>query len=292
MCVTIVIPSHNRLDLIYDLVKSIPVCQNIEVVLVDDYSTEELTKVDLSAFADHKYIRNDTLNRYAGSARNIGIENSSGEYLFFADSDDLIVSDGFVKCLEMLEKDKPDVLFAKATSFHESDNSLGSRHIRSNWLVNEVLNGADQSILVRFATPWAKFIRKDFIERHNLRFENQRVSNDIVFAALLVVKQPVIQVCDEVVYSIRQGNPSLTNDYSLESTETRLHALLRYNKILADNGLRYLMAPALPLLKRLIRKDLIKLIHWSAVFLTKRQPVLFTWWTLKNYLVRDLSKSV
>jgi len=271
---------------------STPKRDDIEVILIDDYSAEDLTQIELSFFPNHKYIRNETPNRYAGSARNIGIENSSGEYLFFADSDDLIISEGFVKCLEMLEKEKPDVLFAKAISFQDRDNSLGTRHIRSNWLVNEVLNGANQSILVRFTTPWAKFIRKDFIEQHNLRFENQRVSNDIVFAALLVVKQPVIQVCDEVVYSVRQGNAALTNDYSLESTETRLQALLRYNKVLADNGLRYLMAPALPLLKRLIRKDRIKLIHWSAVFLTRRQPVLFTWWTLKNYLGRCLSKSV
>lgn len=289
---TIIIPCHNRLELLSQLISSIPKRDDIEVILVDDYSTEDLTQIDLSVFPKHKYIRNDTPNRYAGSARNIGIENSSGEYLFFADSDDSIISEGFVKCLDILEKEKPDVLFAKATSFFDHDNDIGSRHIRSNWLVNEVLNDANQSILVRFATPWAKFIRKDFIERHNLRFENQRVSNDIVFAALLVVKQPVIQVCDEVVYSIRQGNPALTNDYSLESTETRLQALLRYNQVLADNGLGYLMAPALPLLKRLIRKDPIKLTQWSAVFLTKRQPVLFTWWTLRNYLVRCLSKSV
>ena len=278
--------------LLSELISSIPKRDDVEVVLVDDYSTEDLTQIDLSFFPKHKYIRNDTLNRFAGSARNIGIENSSGDYLFFADSDDLILSDGFVKCLELLEKEKPDVLFAKATSFFEYNNFLGDRHIRNNWLVDEVVRRADKAILVRFAGPCSKFIRKDFIERHNLRFESQRVSNDIVFAALLVVKLPVIKVCDEVVYSIRQGNPALTNDYSLESTQMRLQALLRYNKVLADNGLGYLMAPALPLLKRLFRKDPVKLILWSTVFLTKRQPVIFTWWTFRNYLARYLSKSV
>jgi glycosyltransferase involved in cell wall biosynthesis len=290
--ISFIIPCHNRLGLLKQLVNSIPIRDDIEVILVDDYSTEDLTKIDLSVFPSHKYIQNRTCNRFAGSARNIGIENSSGEYLFFADSDDLVISDGFVKCLEMLKNEKPDILFAKVTSFYDRDNNLGIRHIRSNWLVNRALNGANQSILVRFSTPWAKFIRKDFVEKHKIRFENQSVSNDVVFAALLVVNQPVIQVCDDVVYSIRQGNPSLTNDYSVESTETRLQALLRYNMVLSDNGLSYLMAPALPFLVRLIRKKSIKFIYWAINFLTKRQPVFFTWWTLKNFLFRYLSKSV
>lgn len=279
---SIIIPCYNRSDLVSQLVRSIPERNDIEVILVDDYSVEDLSRIDLTAFPHHKYIRNDTESRYAGSARNIGIANSSGEYLFFADSDDLIIPDGFVKCLEILKKEKQDVLFAKATSFRDIDGSIGTRHIRANWLVDEVLNGANQTILVRFATPWAKFIRKDFIEEHHLRFEKQRVSNDIVFAAQLVCNRPVIIVCDEVIYSIRQGNSALTNDFALENTEVRLQALIRYNEVLTGHGLRYLMAPALPLICRLLQRAPNRVIYWMIVFFARRQPVLFTGWTLQN----------
>lgn len=288
--ISVIIPCHNRLELLIQLLSSLPIRYDVEVILVDDYSTDDLSKIDLSAFPRQKYIRNRTQNRYAGTARNIGIENSTGEYLFFADSDDLIVSDSFLRVVEVLKSETPDVLFAKATSFLDRDNSLGNRHVRSNWLVDEVLNGADKSILARAATPWAKFVRKDFIKRHKIRFEKQRVSNDIVFAALLVVNQPVIRVCDEVVYSVRQGNPALTSDYSIESIETRLQALTRYNKILAKNNLHYLMVPALPLLNRLRLRHPVKILHWSIIFLTKRQPVLITRWVLGNYLRRYLSR--
>lgn len=281
--ISVIIPCHNRLATVCELVASIPKRDDIEVVLVDDYSAEDLTKIDLSEFPSHKYIRNNTSIRYAGSARNIGIENSSGEYLFFADSDDLIVADGFLSCIEILAKEKLDVLFAKAASFSDSNGLSGSRHRRNNWLVDEVISGADQSILVRFATPWAKFIRKEFIERHKIRFETQRVSNDIVFAAVLMINQPVVKVSDAVVYSIREGNDSLTNDFSIESSEIRLQALLRYNTVLASNGLRGLMAPALPLLIRLVRKSPSRLIYWFFAFVLRRQPALFNWWTLKNY---------
>ena len=133
MLVSVIIPCHNRFELVSLLVSSIPKREDVEVILVDDYSTDDLSQVNLSVFPNHKYIRNDTTNRYAGSARNIGIENSTGEYLFFADSDDLIVSDGLGKCLEILEKEKPDVLFAKATSFFDHNNALGNGHIRNNW---------------------------------------------------------------------------------------------------------------------------------------------------------------
>lgn len=285
--VSLICPCHNRFRELSQLLQSIPQRKDIEVILVDDHSEDDLTALDLTKFPNYKYIRNDTSRRYAGSARNLGIEHSNGEYLFFADSDDLIIANGFLKCMENIAKDKPDVLFAKATSFVECNNNLGNRHIKGNWLMDQVARGADARTLARVSGPYCKFIRRDFIDRYKIRYEAQRVCNDSVFAALLVAKQPVVAVCDLIVYSIRQGNPSLINDFSIDSTEMRLSALLRYNKVLADHGLHHLMAPALPFLYRLLRKkNPIRMVSWAWIFLKNRQPALVTWWTLKNSLRR------
>jgi glycosyltransferase involved in cell wall biosynthesis len=283
---SIVVPCHNRFFDLVKLVESIPARDDIEVILVDDHSTEDLTRIELSYFSQHKFIRNDSCLRYAGAARNLGIEHSSGEYLFFADSDDLIVADGFLKCLKRLTEEKPDILFSKTTSFVDKDGSLGTRHIRSNWLVDCVLAGQDTAILARFGGPCAKFVRREFVSRHKIRFETQRVSNDIVFAAQLMVNQPKVLVNNEIVYSVRQGNPSLTTDFTIESTEERLAALLRYNQVLKANRLGYLMAPALLLLIRLFKKSPLRVAYWSVKFLLSGQPVVLTHWTLKNVWLR------
>lgn len=286
LLVSIIIPCHNRAGMAKELLHSIPARSDIEIILVDDHSTEDLTQINLSSFSQHKYIRNDSYPRYAGAARNLGIENSSGEYLFFADSDDLIISDGFLKCLKRLTEEQPDILFAKTTSFVDKDGSLGTRNIRNNWLVDRVLAGEDSAILARFGGPCAKFVRREFIEHHKIRFDTQRFSNDIVFAAHLMVNQPKVLVSNEIVYSIRQGNPSLTTDFTVESTETRLAALLRYNQVLKTNRLGHLMAPALPLLIRLSTKSPVKVVYWSVKFLLSGQPVVLTIWTLTNVWLR------
>ena len=284
--VSLIIPCHNRLSMLEALIDSIPSVKELEVVVVDDHSTDDLSQISLEKFKYRKFVKNKPELRYAGTARNTGLEQASGEYVFFADSDDLIVADGFINCVEILQKQKPDVLFAKSTSFKDADGTLGERHIRNNWRINLVLQGASTELLVRSGVPWAKFIRRDFLNRHVIRFEQQRFSNDIVFSASLMTHNPVIQVTDKVVYSIREGNESLTNDFSLESSLIRLKALHRYNNILKRNGMGYLMVPALPLLLRIFRKDMSQAIFHAWRVKSSGHPVSFTWWTCKNIFLR------
>jgi glycosyltransferase involved in cell wall biosynthesis len=284
--ISIIIPCHNRLPMLEALIQSIPSIEDLEVIVVDDHSTEDLSQISLEKFKHHKFVKNKRELRYAGTARNTGLEQASGEYVFFADSDDLIVADGFLKCLEMLQDRKPDILFANSTSFKDTDGSPGSRHIRNNWLVNSVLKGESVEILARIGGPIAKFIRRDFLSQHAIRFEPQRYSNDIVFSAFLMIHKPIIQVTNEVVYSIREGNNSLTNNFSLESALIRLEALNCYNTVLKENGMGYLMVPALPLLSRIYRKDRRQAIFHAWGAKTRGHPVFFTWWTYKNILLR------
>jgi len=268
------------------LIESIPSGEDLEVIVVDDHSTEDLSQISLEKFKHHKFVKNKPELRYAGTARNTGFEQASGEYVFFADSDDLIVPDGFLKCFEILHDMRPDILFAKSTSFKDSDGSPGARHVRDNWLVNSVLKGASTESLARIGGPVSKFIRREFLNQHGIYFEPQRYSNDIVFSASLMIHKPIVQVTNEVVYSIRQGNDSLTNDFSLDSALIRLEALHRYNIVLKENDMGYLMVPALPLLSRIFRKDLCQAIFHAWGTKKRGHPVFFTWWTYKNIFLR------
>ncbi|MFK8046425.1 MAG: glycosyltransferase family 2 protein [Crocinitomicaceae bacterium] len=90
---SVIIPTFNRAHLIEKTIRSVLLqsFENFEVVLVDDGSTDN-TKEVISNISDSriKYIYQSNGER--GKARNTGVLNAKGQYVFFLDSDDIIYS--------------------------------------------------------------------------------------------------------------------------------------------------------------------------------------------------------
>jgi glycosyltransferase involved in cell wall biosynthesis len=89
--VTVIVPFFNRID---ELLISLGTAlnqthKNLEILLVNDCSTESLVEIK-RIMASDKRIRLIDLEKNGGPARarNVGIENANGEYIAFLDSDD------------------------------------------------------------------------------------------------------------------------------------------------------------------------------------------------------------
>jgi glycosyltransferase involved in cell wall biosynthesis len=99
---SIIVTTHNRSQLLRRAVESaFAAGTNVEVVVVDDASTDETAALcrELSGI---KYVRVDRNQRVAG-ARNLGLLVSSGDYITFLDDDDVRLPgslDGQIKLLE------------------------------------------------------------------------------------------------------------------------------------------------------------------------------------------------
>jgi glycosyltransferase involved in cell wall biosynthesis len=117
--VSIVIPTHNRAELLSELLSSIRDQSHrpVEVVVVDDASTDHTDQV-IECFA--KEICGDTGIVVTGSimrkngaqaARNKGIRLARGEALMFVDSDDILAERGLADLVSALAK-RPRVQFA------------------------------------------------------------------------------------------------------------------------------------------------------------------------------------
>lgn len=86
--VSCIITSHNRPRLLPAAVKSARAAgSDVEVVVVDDASTDETAAI-CRALEGIRYVRAERNQRVA-AARNIGLLNSSGEYITFLDDDDV-----------------------------------------------------------------------------------------------------------------------------------------------------------------------------------------------------------
>ena len=119
MLVSIVIPTHNRAELLLELLSSIRDQSHrpVEVVVVDDASTDHTDQV-IECFA--KEICSDTgivvtgsIMRKSGAqaARNEGIRLARGEALMFVDSDDIFAPQGLADLVCVLEQ-QPALAYA------------------------------------------------------------------------------------------------------------------------------------------------------------------------------------
>jgi glycosyltransferase involved in cell wall biosynthesis len=106
--VSVVIPAYNSADYTVETVESVlaQTYRNREIIVVDDGSTDH-THDELKRFGDEiKYIYKE--NGGACSARNLGIGESTGEYVACLDCDDLWLPDKLEYSVAMLDHN-PDL---------------------------------------------------------------------------------------------------------------------------------------------------------------------------------------
>jgi glycosyltransferase involved in cell wall biosynthesis len=104
--VSVVIPTYNRADVLPRAIDSVldQSLQDFEVLVIDDGSTDNTESV-IKSYSDERiqYIPQDE-NRGANAARNRGIEESTGEYISFLDSDDVFFKDKLKRSYHTLEE--------------------------------------------------------------------------------------------------------------------------------------------------------------------------------------------
>src|SRR5699024_8730524 len=137
---SIIIPHYNSVTTLIKLLNSIPVKKNIEVIVIDDRSNNDLEKLEelysCESFKHVKFLENNSIKKGAGVCRNIGLNNSSGEWVLFADADDYFVGDFYGKVSKYFSSNY-DVVFFRPTSIELDTDEESDRHtIYENLLLN------------------------------------------------------------------------------------------------------------------------------------------------------------
>jgi len=106
--ISVIIPCYNDDDYIKEAVHSVLLQSyaNIEIIVVDDGSNEQ-TKEVLRLLLKEKLITLiEQENLGQSTARNVGIQNAKGEYIFVLDSDDYLGESFFDKSVQLLISDR------------------------------------------------------------------------------------------------------------------------------------------------------------------------------------------
>lgn len=185
--VSVIIPIYNVRRFIERGLKNVfaQSCQDFEILLSDDGSTDgSYEECQEWALKDSRIRVLHQENKGAGAARNHGIEEARGEFIYFFDIDDEICPNLLEYCVKIMnEKDVDFICFGydnvETTFKSKMTVSFPETLITSNLELKNLY--VDQFVMKVNGFPWNKFYRKSFLDKHNLRNEDQRIQQDEVF---------------------------------------------------------------------------------------------------------------
>ena len=121
--VSVVIPTFNRKELLVRLVKSIlkSSYKNLEIIIIDDLSTDGTYETIKKMFPKLKVFRNNKKLLAAGS-RNVGIKHSKGEFIFLIDDDNVIDKNTISELVTYMRENKN--IIASPIMFYYSSPSV------------------------------------------------------------------------------------------------------------------------------------------------------------------------
>lgn len=128
--ISIVVPVYNVEEYLDRCVESIAsqTYSNLEIILVDDGSLDECPKIcDEWAAKDRRIKVIHKKNEGIGLARNTGIENATGEYICFFDSDDYVAPMLIEKAYKAVREERADIVCFGYASVDIRGNVFGER---------------------------------------------------------------------------------------------------------------------------------------------------------------------
>lgn len=191
---SVIIPFYNRLRLVNFAVQSVlnQSYKNLEIILVDDGSTE---KIDLSAYQNDKrvvYIYQS--NSGPARARNLGVSQARGEYVFFLDSDDLFTPEKIEKQITLMVKHC--AVFSHTNYFLISSDKKINSQIKTSHCSGNVF----PRIILRcpIATPTV-CLRADIAR--NFKFdETLRIGEDVVLWTKIAQRYEILAIDEPLTY--------------------------------------------------------------------------------------------
>lgn len=182
--------------------------KNWELILIDDGSTDDSGKIcDEFAKEDHRIRVAHQKNSGLGVVRNVGLDISTGDYIWFYDVDDEVNPNLLEYCVSMMERYNTDMMlfgFKAITMYpyHSEENVYMTEKLIEN---NDTLRDCflDSILFTKYGSGFCpmKFYRRSFIEKYNLRFEDLRIQQDEVFNLKIYPLAQRVYLSPEVLYN-------------------------------------------------------------------------------------------
>lgn len=246
--ISIVVPMYNDEKYLNDCVNSILNqtigFQNLELIIVDDCSTDQSKKMAedfAKQYSNIKVLQTEKNTGIAGHARNVGVQNATGKYLMFSDADDFYSLDACEILYNFMEKH--DVDFVTANYSNATDAGIPWEnpifHLEQYDTFPISNDRFIDSFFVLNSSVCNKIFRRDFVKKNKLKFLEGVPAEDAFFSYSAMMHTNKIYYLKDVIYYYRMRNKAGTlsvswncsKDYfeKINSAYKEIHRLFEEN---------------------------------------------------------------
>lgn len=190
MLLSIIVPIYNTANYVEECVESLlnQDLEDMEIICINDGSTDSSLSIINSLAAKHQQIQvYSQVNHGLSYTRNKGVELSSGKYIYFMDSDDVLSPNALGYIVKQMEDKNLDLYTFDAESFIDGDipynNEFDYKRKISYGEYKAGENLFDELVKNNEFTPTAcLFVTKaELINKYHLKFLNGILHEDEAF---------------------------------------------------------------------------------------------------------------
>ena len=226
---------------------------NYEVLCIDDYSPDGSYDILLAYSELHSNIRiiRHTKNMGLGGARNTGIREAKGQYLWFVDSDDYVIGDNIMSLLSQCLSNNLDVL---AFNYREVDEK--GKILKEPMIFNRtdesdghnfITNSFGGNFVNHLGYVWRFIYKVSYLQEYNLFFPEHVYWEDTVYMPKSIIAARRIQSVSDICYNYRKNESSISGKFHKQSSAELIGQmsfcagkdLLLYSSEIIDEDLAY-----------------------------------------------------
>lgn len=211
MMVSVVVPVYNVAQYVWDCLWSVGQQDytDIECLIIEDHSTDKSMGV-VRKFVEQYHgnvefrIISLPVNRGLSEARNIGIENSKGDFIFFLDGDDELTSDCISSMVRTQKQKSADIVVGS----HKYVRLDGGIIISIAETRGNIFLSSDKYWP---ACAWNKLLSISYLNQHNIRFVPHIYHEDVLWTYHLLSHSPSIAFSPNITYVYKERVLSIMN---------------------------------------------------------------------------------
>lgn len=244
--VSAIVPVHNAARYLRETLDSLrnQTLREIEIICVENGSTDESATILQEYAARDGRFRIVTLPPVgAGAARNEGIDVARGKYVSMHDADDLFEPDMLHILFQNAERNNSDIVMGGVDFLYENERSEPMPWLFSAEALKSVNRNCfcpsrelpDHVFDFTFTWTWGKIFRKDFLNRHAIRYLTIRRAEDVPFMFKALFFARIVSIEEQVFTHYRQHADSLSHNMETEPF-VFLEAFRHMRRVLREEG--------------------------------------------------------